>query len=549
MEESNFKTMLTLKKTSWVRSIYLLFVSAPLILLVQFNFTIPIDGNLNNILQSSFFYTLIKSIFYAFFVASISTVLGLIFSFSIYRIQKHTKANLHLITPILTLPFLLGESSISFLQYILLSNSSIIETAYDYGWVATYLVGSLGSVWQFSLFATYIFFFSTLKENHNQLSFFQVNSVGEYRLFNDYYLPKIKNTLSVTFVLFFLFSLHEYTKMYLLFKPSEGLSNELISHYFSRTYKSISILNPILANSQIIQKSVIVVTISIISCGLALLFFTSALRYSLSLLDKLFFNRNSQIHDSKLKLIYFTIFFLVIASFLYPFVIFLINVNFSPNTQSVLYLLTTIYPASLVSIILIIFSIILAALARIFWSKYTSKLDFKFVILLCITVASLAIPPIALTVITISLSTMGIFKLGMTELWGISMFFKFLPLMVAFFLCSFLLVKNDELTFTKIHKVPLLSTLTLLFGKRYITIYLLSLFLTLSLIINETTINNVYSEYVPAISGIFDRSLIGRSENLNLAISLQLFTVLLGSIIILIWNLILITILKEKNRC
>ena len=516
---------------------YVLILLSPVLLLFA---AFLISAGNDDLNRGVFFDTQIlpslKSILYAFYVAAFSTLLATLIGFSIYQCEKKYKLSLHWFVSLLVLPFLLGSSSAAYLQKIILANSGIFEMAVHGGWLSMHFLGGLGAVWQYGSLGAYLCYLALTQLNMREVEYVHINKLPDRNFYFDFYISRVTSLSIILFLLFYLFSFYEYTKLHLLYKPSVAAGTELAAHSLSRVYKSVSIYDPLAANVHIFNSSLFLMVVVIISLLLSINVWAKSIDAGRNIIMS-GFDRGSPSRQTKDR-VYLSICIFAGVFFIYPVIYGFTNSIYQFNLDSISPLTNAIGPVIPVALVLTLAASMCAMIARMHWPNYTSRVNSKFAVFIALSCIAIAVPPIAVAITVLYYK--GFLPPVASQnyyVWGSGMLLAYLPLITVFFLASYLSISKEELNYAKVHKLHLINIVKDIFGLRFLAIYLLTFLLSISIILNDHTINNMFSDFVISLSGVFDRSLIGRSENETLAASLLLLSSALAFSILFIWTL------------
>jgi hypothetical protein len=128
--------------------------------------------------------------------------------------------------------------------------------------------------------------------------------------------------------------------------------------------------------------------------------------------------------------------------------------------------------------------------------------------------------------------------------WFISQLVFTVPFILLFYVFLNFQIKSNELKYLRVLGVNFNYILKTSFLRRFFPEYVLSLIITTFIIINEGTINSIYSDVVPSFTSEFIRSYFGRGINEPIGDTLFAIQLLISLIVITIWN---IQKVKKKN--
>jgi ABC-type sugar transport system permease subunit len=467
-----------------------------------------------------------RSIIFAFVSTIFNVILGLLFAIGLRRIT--ILSNKGKILGILLLPVILGNVSVAFVGKLLFSDASIFHQSAN----AKFLTLLFIQFWQFGSLYVYLFWLNIQNIPQRIWDYTNAIQMTEWEIIKDVIVPSCRNLSALLLVLNFIFSVYEDAKIQLIFKTSQGTHTELISQWLSRSYQSLSLLNPNLAIQQILQISWIVLGLTLVSILL------TNIGYSF------FFNKIS-ISRRNLKIrkwieqpvfLWCILLVFVIFPLIYVFIHTAFNLQMSFSHLILPFIFTLL--AALCATFL---SIFLGILLRLGWKKTLSTFDKKSLVFFIFLFFLQLIPPIALLIVGFQwLKIIGYqSKYTLYIVWITGHTILSLPLLSSFITTTHFRTKNIELDYLESYKLSFSEIVRDSFLKRFKADYLLTLLVAFSMIWNEATINNLLSDFIPSFVSEMKMSITGRATDYAKGISYLSVSLAIGFLALNIWRIIL----------
>ena len=369
------------------------------------------------------------------------------------------------------------------------------------GWLSMHLLGGLGAVWQYGSLGAYLCYLALTQLKVREVEYVHINKLPDHNFYFDFYISRVTSLSIILFLLFYLFSFYEYTKLHLLYKPSVAAGTELAAHSLLRVYKSVSIYDPSAANVHIFNYSLFLMLVVIVSLFLSINVWAKSIEAGRNIIMS-GFDRGSPSRQTKDR-VYLSICIFAGVFFIYPVIYGFINSIYQFNLDSISPLTNAIGPVIPVALVLTLAASMCAMIARVHWPTYTSRVNSKFAVFVALSCIAIAVPPIAIAITVLYYKGFLPPIAGQNYYaWGSGMLLAYLPLITVFFLASYLSISKEELNYAKVHKVHLINIVKDIFGLRFLAIYLLTFLLSISIILNDHTINNMFSDFVVSLSGV-----------------------------------------------
>lgn len=462
--------------------------------------------------------------------------LGTILGFSIFRISLNKIQSVLL--SILLLPILLGNTSIAFIFWSVFKNFQLFErlSTQQPLWENFLLV--LLHSWQYGFLFAYLIWLNLQFVKRNVLQYSVVSQLTSFELVRDILFPSCKNLIIILSVLSFSFAFYQDANSKFILKASPGNGTELVTAWLFRIYNSGILKSFEFAYQKIIAPAILTTGI----CALIYLF--------LLILIPFFFRIVSKEEKMVSKLLYLLpipknrlaiIFgFLIISAVLFPI---LATVKF--NSESGVFfesrLLKSVGYTLIAATIATLTSIKLSIMLRIGFQKFMDSFNFRSNILLLFLYLLLLVP--SLLVYLAGYKWAALFSVTdstrIVILWVTSHVIFTIPLLSSFLFSTHFNASNKELDFQAISEARALEIIKISFLKRFWLQYLLAFIFSFALIWNESTLNRVYSDTIPAFSPLLEMAIQGRAADMEIALAYYLISLSIASIGVLVWIMIM----------
>ena len=428
---------------------------------------------------------------------------------------------------LLILPALMGDVSIAFIGKVLLANSTILHENSIFKFISLILI----QFWQYGTLFTYIFWLviQSIKEPVNSYSIGVKMTNSEY--LKDVILPSTKNIAVLIFVLNFIFAFFENAKSQFIFRASRGTNSEFISRWLEKYYQSNTLFNIDTAITHTLQlgaATMLSVLLLIILMTIMLVFFYKGYLTSKYYLPSI----RSEIFSN---ILYIAVLFLLLS----PIAWIILELVFT-TTFSLDHLFPVIVITFIASIISTFLSIQIGILLRLAWKTTMSTFSNKSLIFYSLILIILLFPPLVLYILGFKwLSVIGYQNSFLIKcVWVIGHVLLVLPILSSFIAVTHYRTTNYEIEFIDSYKLNYQDKIRVLFNRRYLLDYSLTLFIAFSFIWNESTINNLLSDFVPSFISEMKMSISGRGTDYSSGIGYFFVSLSLAFLSIALWNFI-----------
>lgn len=473
--------------------------------------------------------SLLRSLLFTIISTAFTIIISLRFAISLNKIKLHSKSIYFF--SLLFLPVVLGNVSIAFLGKILLSESVIVQESM---WLKFLSLGFI-QFWQYGTLFTYLFWLNLQKIPIDTSAYAETAKLSFKEKARDILLPASKDLTGLLLILSFIFSFYENAKGVLIFKSSPGTNTEMIIQWLNRMHQSNSLISADFASGRTISYGIVVLIISIII--LAIFFYAQT---------KSYYKLNGLFAAFSIKSRFQKYIWLLIIIFIVLPILYVLIQSSSILKIDFLYLGNPILYSLIASFISLICAAFIAIVLRFKWRNTLVGLNNKSMPIFVSLFLLQLTPPIIIYLLGfqwiknidfINDSTMGI-------LWVIGHTILITPLLVGFILIFHFNTKEEELIYLESHKIKFFRVIKDCFFTRYKLEYILSYLLCFSFIWNETIINNLLSDYIPSFVSDMKMSIEGRSANSSRAMGYLIISLIIATLIILLWNYIL----KRNNK-
>lgn len=447
----------------------------------------------------------VRSLSFAFLSSLINVLLSLFIAVKLKSIKAYSYKGLLL--SILIIPALLGNVSTSFIYKLILSDFVYLQQDSFQKLVAVTVI----QFWQYGTLFIYIIWLVIKGINTEKFDYCKVSYFSKYETFQDLILPSCRNTVSLLFIINFIFSVYEDSKMQLIFRASRGTNTEFIDQWLTRTYESASLINPVTARTEIYSISLIYLFLLLCT----LLVVVSLLLTTLDLFVK---QRKSppvfvQFNGSSL------IYYVLIASVLAPifFIIFHVFSNFNLSFGHLIY---PLYLSLLTGFIAVIIAIVVGAAMRVGWLKYMDSLNRKSQFAFYLVLLLQLIPGIVISLVGYQWAAyIDLGKSNMVILWIVGHILLILPLISCLLITTHFRVSNNEINYLFTHKTSAFDFIKISFLLRFKGDYLLTFLICVTMVWNDPILNSILSDYVPSFISEMKMSITGRAADYSKGIS------------------------------
>jgi len=459
----------------------------------------------------------------------VSTILNIFFSLFIaillsrFSLYKRTGR----LISILIIPFLLGNISIAFIGKILFSNSEFFQQDAFMKFVALTII----QFWQLGTLYVYLFWLNIKSIPDTYVTYASSVKMTFGEKIKDIYLPACRNLAILLFIINFIFSIYENTKIQIIFKSSVGTHTELISQWLNRTYKSNSLINSIFANEITNQQGIIILFLTLTIILAFSWIFSKAYKKTIR------FNKALNIPSSK----YISkLFPAILLIFIFLPILYTIYSTIKDIKFEFIYLITPFVFTLTTSFLAVFLAIMLAIMLRLSWQKTLSAFNNRSLFFFIIIFTLQLIPPIIIYITGFQwLKIIGYqSEWNIHIAWIIGHIFLILPLILSFIIVFHFRTLNREIDYLEAHRFSLRQIIKDSFLRRYRAEYFLTFLIAFSIIWNESIINNLLSDSIPSFVSEMKMNIEGRAA--DYAKGMNYLFVVLGIAFTAIWLWILI---------
>ncbi len=492
--------------------------------------------------QNQFSYTLLRTIGFALLTSILIVGLGFILALLILKVKLFSKLGVNL--SIMILPVTLGNISIAFICKLLLGDTAFFAMLINKGVTYQFIFLIFLQFWQFGILFAYLFWMALQNIPEKFYTYAHVTNFSSWQKLKDIYIPQTKNLWMLLLVIGFVFTLFEESKLFYLFKVSQGTNSELITNWLARNYQSAILINPGYAKNTIYSASNIVFLLSLIALVILALIFLFILRsFSAS---KIYFNFKKSVPVKLSKSIAYIISFILLAIIILPIVSTFFKLTFKID-ESISELGFTLFMTLIASLLASAVAITLAISSRIAWRKHLFSFNTKSLLFFIALYLILLIPPIVVQICGYKwMSLIGYNSItGIYIIWLISHTILCLPVLGSFSLFNHFRVSNSELDYIHLHRLSKFEIIKYSFIKRFKAEYFLLIIIAFSFIWNEAILNNLFSDYIPSFASGMKMLITGRAADYSKAFGYLIVSIALSITASVIWRSIII---KGKNQ-
>lgn len=477
---------------------------------------------------------------------SILSTLGIIaVSFFLGYILKNIKhKKLLLWGSLLLLPFLLGSVSTSFLFKVLFLHSNILNLAFNNALILFFILGVI-QFWQFGTLFTYIFWLNNLSIRETLKEYTDFYNFTSWEKIKHIFLPHQRNLVILLSIFCFVSNLYEVTKLQIIFRASKGTNSELISTTLYNAYLSNSRISPDFAiNTLFSQVTIFYLPLFLISTLLLYIFISRAISFIIR--PNTYFSFVNIRNTVKNRISVCSLIFLIITILL-PILIIIIKQGLQVHNLS--YLAKTVYLSLLASLILIIVFILpLSYYLRVKHKHKFYEINDSSLWIFILFFLLFLIPPLALMLFGFEwnniLGVKGAFSTNV--IWVLGQCINSLPIIGSFIFVVHFIVRNKELYYLETMNANFLEIVHWSFLKRFRLEYFMTFLFSFSIIWNEGTFNKIYSDVIPSYVSEILRTVNSRNADYSQGMMFFLFSLFLGVICIILWNIILQRFFRPK---
>ncbi|WP_111682852.1 sugar ABC transporter permease [Winogradskyella tangerina] len=475
--------------------------------------------------NDNFINPVIRSLFFAAFVAALCVIIGLIFSLLLVKIKLSENRGKYL--SILLIPTLIGGASIAFIFKVVLINNEFVYINPS----TKFLTLSAIQFWQFGSLVIYLFWLNQQTISPKVWEYANAIGLNQYEKVRDIVLPKQRNLSVLLFMVVFVFSFFEEAKMYFIFKASRGTNTELASHWLHRTFKTNSLINSDFAFEQLATSSVFVFIVSLVSLVILIIIFIKVFEQRIKSKTARNYKSINAEFTSKLSLPILVMW--IILPMLY--VLLTNKVNFQLGLEK---LGPTLLMTFISALILTALAFIFSVLCRLMWKQILANFNSKSLRFFLALFMLVMIPPIVFLILGFKWMDIVGYRasFGIRISWVIGHVIMAFPLITSFSMATHFRVKTDHINYLQIHKISLLEKTRDLFFKPFKADYLLLGLISCALIWNESIINNVLSDQIKSFVTELNMTISGRSADYSKGMIFLYFSIGLAVVCVMVWN-------------
>jgi ABC-type sugar transport system permease subunit len=492
--------------------------------------------------QNQFSYTSLRTIGFALLASIIIVSLGFLLALLILKVKLFSKLGVNL--SFMILPVTLGNISIAFICKLLLGDTAFFAMLIKKGVSYQFLFLIFLQFWQFGILFTYLFWMALQNIPQKFYTYALATNFSSWQKLKDIYIPQTKNLWMLLLVIGFVFTLFEESKLFYLFKVSQGTNSELITNWLARNYQSAILINPNYAKNIIYNASNIVFILSLVALVILALLFLFILRsFSIA---KLYFDFKNSVSLKLSKSVAYIISLILLAIIILPIVSTFFKLTFKID-DSISELGFTLLMTLIASLLASVVAITLAISSRIAWRKYLLSFNTKSLFFIIALYLILLIPPIVIQICGYKwMSLIGYNSItGIYIIWLLSHTILSLPVLGSFSLFNHFRVSNNELDYIQLHQLSKLEIIKYSFIKRFKAEYFLLVIIAFSFIWNEAILNNLFSDYIPSFASGMKMLITGRAADYSKAFGYLIVSIALSITASVIWRSIII---KGKNQ-
>lgn len=504
-----------------------------IILFIIASYVFPLFYQITKLNFSIFFYNesernsaLFKSALFSFMSSSINIIISLWLAIHLSRIPLFSKKGNFL--SLLILPILIGDVSTAFIGKVLLEDNTLLHENSTFKFASLILI----QFWQYGTLFTYIFWLviNNIKESVKDFAKGVKLSNSEY--VKDVILPATRNIAILSFVLNFVFAFFENSKSQFIYRASQGTNSEFISRWIERYYYTNSLFNINSAINNTLQiGSFVMVIVLLLVVTLSISF---AIVYKRYLTSKYYFPSTKSV--TLTNILYFITLLLVVA----PVAGLILNLVFT-TTFSLANLFPVIIITTIAALISTILAIQIGILLRLAWKKAMSTFNRNSLIFYFLLLLILIFPPLVLYILGFKWFTIIGYQstFFIKCIWVFGHILLVLPILSSFIAVTHYRTTNYEIEFLDAYKLNYKDKTKALFNRRYFLDYSLTFLISFSFIWNESTINNLLSDFIPSFISELKMSISGRATDYSSGIGYFFISLLIALVSITLWNFIM----------
>lgn len=507
-----------------------------ILLIILIVYLVPVWTKSNDSFLSSFSNTnngfkvvFTRSLFFALASSLISVIAGLWIAFVIIKTDLYRFSGK--VLSILIIPFLLGSTSVAFVFKMVLLNTDLMRWAYEKPF-NLFIILTIIQFWQFGTLFTYLFWLSLKSIGANLNQYASATLMTKWEYFKDICVPNFKGLLFLLALISFIFSFYEDVKISLIFRVSEGLNAELISHWIFRNYQS----NLLIGYNYALQKIIQVSQDTLFGLGAIFLFFGILRQLIPGVFRKMRgnFNLKSSLWISNTKKFSYSSVLLTISIIIPLAIVFFVNkISFEKIDFLILPLVLSFLGALLATILAIVFSFF----TRLMDFDKMGGINLLSVSYLGWLYIIMLIPP--LLIMLGGFEWMNLLNIhgyyGSILFWLVGHTILSLPILGSFLMITNFKITSNELNYCKIYNIPRNNIFNINFFKKFKADYLLTFLFAFSIILNEGLLNKVFSDKIPSFVSVLNDSISSKNADYSLSMLFFLLSLIIAFVCIGIW--------------
>jgi len=484
--------------------------------------------------------TFLRSLIFAVTSSSLCIIISLRIAFFLSNIEASSKAGKSL--SLLIVPFLIGNTSTAFIFKIILLRSPLMDWAYQSP-LNLFLILLIIQLWQFGTLFVYLFWLSFKSIQNRFGQYFAAFRLTRFEYFKEICLPHSRNLIILLTFICFIFSFYEDVKISLIFRVSEGLDSEMISHWIYRNFHS----DLLIGYKYAIQNTNHFSLVTMLGLSLSFLIFGILFAFLIGRPQKKisFFTKRQKwnYQFSKISIVYFIPPIIVAIPLLSAFVF--NDIHFEQISPLFSSLILCIVGGSLATICAIFFSF---SARLINFNKMGSFNSFSYLFLFLLFVI-LLLPPIEIMIS----GYQWIHLLNLSEsfsyifFWLLGHIILSLPLLGGFLIVTHFQVTPNELNYCYVHNVRRNELFRLNFLKKFRTEYFLAFLFAFTLILNEGLLNKVFSDRIPSFISALNESISSKNADYSLSMLYYFLSLIIALLCITVWIRSMKKNTNEKN--
>ena len=303
---------------------------------------------------------LFKTILYSLVMTITTLLFGLVMSIFLFRTKLSSATGKYL--NVLLMPVILGNVAVAFIFKILFFDTSLpFKNEYT-----KFISIGLIQIWQYGTLVTYLFWLNQQTIKNNIILYSRSIKMNLFEKVKDIILPKQKELFLLLFIVVYIFTFYENTKLQIIYKSSRGTNTELITQWITRNYQNNILGSFDHALQALMSSSIITFSLTLVSIIFSLFVFKK-------IYEKIITSRiNYNINPVKSNFGFVGI--VIATSILCPILYILIN-NFNILELNISKMGGTIILTLIAAFISTTVSIFISILLRLAFPKYLSKLS------------------------------------------------------------------------------------------------------------------------------------------------------------------------------